>query len=53
MKSEELQEMATVAKFAIVQKEGKREITRFVEFYNLDMILSVGYISSMSQSREP
>ncbi|WP_418185981.1 RhuM family protein [Aliarcobacter vitoriensis] len=27
----------------IVQKEGKREVTRSVEHYNLDMILSLGY----------
>lgn len=32
----------TVAKFATVQIEGKREITRQVEYYNLDVILSVG-----------
>lgn len=40
---EELADMATVAKFAIVQDEGGRTVTRQVEFYNLDMILSVGY----------
>ena len=34
---------ATVAKFAIVQKEGNREVIRLVEFYSLDVILSVGY----------
>ena len=33
----------SVAKFATVQKEGQREVTRNVEYYNLDMILSVGY----------
>ena len=40
---EELRNLATVAKFAIVQPEGKRMISRLVEFYNLDMVLSVGY----------
>jgi len=40
---EELQNMATVAKFAIVQNEGSRRVTRMIEFYSLDMILSVGY----------
>ena len=40
---EELKEMATVANFAIVQKEGNRSVSRVVEHYNLDMILSVGY----------
>lgn len=34
---------STVAKFATVQKEGEREVKREVEYYNLDMILSVGY----------
>ena len=40
---EELKEMATVANFATVQKEGTRSVSRVVEHYNLDMILSVGY----------
>ena len=40
---EELHDLATVAKFAIVQNEGGRQVSRMVEFYNLDMILSVGY----------
>jgi len=40
---EELQGFPTVAKFATVQKEGERIVTRNVEFYNLDMILSIGY----------
>lgn len=39
----ELQEKATVAKIATVQKEGQREVKRNLEFYNLDMIISVGY----------
>ena len=41
--SEELEDIPTVAKFATVQKEGEREVKREVEYYNLDMILSVGY----------
>ena len=40
---EELRNLSTVAKFAIVQPEGNRMISRLVEFYNLDMVLSVGY----------
>ena len=40
---EELAGMATVANFATVQKEGDRIVTRQVEYYNLDMVLSVGY----------
>ena len=40
---EELAGMATVANFATVQKEGDRIVTRQVEYYDLDMVLSVGY----------
>lgn len=39
----ELNEDSTSANFALVQKEGNREITRNVLFYNLDMVISVGY----------
>jgi len=46
---EELRDMATVPNFATVQNEGGRQVTRFVEFYNLDMILSVGYRVKSSQ----
>ena len=34
---------STVAFFATVQKEGQRQIKRNIEYYNLDMIISVGY----------
>ena len=40
---EELDRSSTVAKFATVQKEGAREITRNIDYYNLDVIISVGY----------
>jgi len=40
---EELDERATVAKIAIVQNEGGREVTRTPEFYSLDAIIAVGY----------
>ena len=43
---------ATVAKFAIVQKEGNREVIRQVEFYSLDVILSVGYRVKSSRGIE-
>lgn len=42
-KQGELTENATVAKNATVQNEGGRKITRTIEYYNLDVILSVGY----------
>jgi len=34
---------STVAKFATVQNEGSREVERFIEYYNIDVIISVGY----------
>ena len=34
---------STVAKFATVQSEGTRTVTRSIEYYSLDMIISVGY----------
>ena len=40
---EEECDSSTVAKFATVKIEGNREITRNIEYYNLDMIISVGY----------
>ncbi len=43
IKTNELAEKATIRDFRIVQREGKREITRDIKHYNLDMILSVGY----------
>jgi len=42
-RDEELFEKATIRKFRIVQKEGKRDVTRDVLHYNLDVIISVGY----------
>ena len=39
----ELQQNPTIKEYLIVQLEGKREIKRPVEYYNLDMIISVGY----------
>lgn len=40
---EEEADNSTVAKFATVQNEGNRIVTRNVEYYNLDVIISVGY----------
>ncbi len=39
----ELLPQATVKEFLTVQKEGNRQVTRNLEYYNLDMIISVGY----------
>lgn len=40
---QELDENSTTELFAVVQKEGNRNVTRNLRFYNLDAILSVGY----------
>jgi len=40
---EELKGFSTVAKFATVQNEGRRLVERQIEYYNLDVIISVGY----------
>ncbi len=42
-KERELEENSTIRNFRIVRKEGKREVIREIEFYNLDVIISVGY----------
>lgn len=40
---EELKKDSTIRKFLIVQNEGNRQVSRELEHYNLDMIISVGY----------
>jgi hypothetical protein len=42
-KDDELEREATCAKIAQVQTEGKRQVTRTIPYFNLDMIISVGY----------
>lgn len=39
----ELKKESTIRKFLIVQKEGTREVSRELDYYNLDLIISVGY----------
>lgn len=41
--NEELKNYPTVAKFATLQKEGNRIANRDIDYYSLDMVLSVGY----------
>ena len=41
--SGELDEKATTRKIRVVQNEGERQVTRKLDFYNLDAIISVGY----------
>ena len=40
---EELEKDSTIRKFRIVRQEGKRQVNREIEHYDLDMIISVGY----------
>lgn len=42
-KTGELDRKSTIRKFRIVREEGKRQVTRNIDHYNLDMIISVGY----------
>lgn len=48
----ELNQSATSAKIAQVRKEGGREVTRHLEHYNLDAVISVGYRVSSSQGTQ-
>ena len=41
--SGELEGMATTRKFRVVRLEGGRRVSRHIDFYNLEMIISVGY----------
>lgn len=50
--SGELDREATVAKIATVQIEGEREVTRPLEYYNLDAIISVGYRVNSPQATQ-
>ena len=51
-KSNELEENSTIGKFPIVQTEGKREVKREINVYNLDVILSVGYRVNSSRATQ-
>lgn len=48
----ELDKNLTCAKIAHVQNEGQRQVSREIEFYNLDAILSVGYRVNSSQATQ-
>lgn len=51
-KEKELPEYSTVAKNATVQYEGNRKINRKIEFYNLDIVLAVGYRVSSAKGTQ-
>lgn len=50
--SNELQRQATVRNFRTVQQEGDRSVTRELEYYNLDAIISVGYRVNSSKATQ-
>ena len=50
--SGELSQEATLRKIRRVQKEGNREVSREIEFYNLDAIISVGYRVNSTQATQ-
>ena len=43
VESGELEGMATTRKIRVVRLEGNRQVSRQIDFYNLEMIISVGY----------
>jgi hypothetical protein len=49
-KEEELTEAATTEDFSVVQKEGTRQVSRTIKFYNLDAIIAVGYRVNSKQA---
>ena len=48
--SDELREISTIRKIRTVQKEGKRNVEREVNFYNLDTIIAIGYRVNSAQA---
>ena len=46
--SGELEEKATTEIFSVVRKKESREVNRSLKFYNLDAVICVGLISSVS-----
>ena len=50
--SGELEEIRTVRKFRTVRQEGERQVTRELEHYNLDAIISVGYRVNSAQATQ-
>ena len=48
----ELDELATIRNFLIVQNEGNRQVNRDVKFYNLDVIIALGYRVNSKQATQ-
>jgi len=51
-KDKELSQKQTVAIFATIQKEWKKKVKRNIEYYNLDMIISIGYRVDSKQATQ-
>ncbi len=51
-RSNELTKESTTRKIRVVQTEGKREVERLIDFYNLDAIISVGYRVNSSRATQ-
>ena len=47
----ELVKVATLAKYATVQTEGARQVTRNLEYYSLEAIIAVGYRVNLRRAR--
>ena len=51
--TEELDNKSTTEEYSVVQMEGDREVKRKIKFYNLDLIISVGYrVNSKEQKKD-
>ena len=51
-KTKELSKELTIRKIRIVQKEGHRSVSRNVDFYNLDVIIGIGYRVNSSRATQ-
>ncbi len=51
-KNSELEKIRTIRKIRIVQKEGNRDVGREIDFYNLDVIIAVGYRVNSKQATQ-
>lgn len=49
--TDELESESTTRKIRVVRKEGNRNVNRGIDFYNLDMIISVGYRVGFFQNK--
>lgn len=50
--SGELIELATTRKIRVVRKEGNRKVSRDLDYFNLDVVISVGYRANSSKATQ-